>query len=164
MLRLEASPSPRPHQPENWQIISSTQWQRLRRLGSQKARRWLHQVAIPGPQLLGSAADRFSYAELVEHPIRSSLCVVEPAEVRWRITTDFRGNRQVRASFKLAGTSYDLSVTDPGWTARLANLRFGSYSNSEAGILGSQAIFLTVSLTEPFKGNCFKLIAAVIVL
>jgi hypothetical protein len=163
VIRLEASHSPKPHQPENWRI-SSAQWQCLGRLGSQEARRWLHQVAIPGPQLLGSTADRFSYTDLVERPIRSSLCVIEPAELRWHVTTNFRGDRQIRADFELAGMSYNLSVSDPGWADRLSNFGFGSYSSSEAGILRSQAAFLTVSLTEPFNGSCFKLIAAVVVL
>ena len=40
----------------------------------------------------------------------------------------------------------------------------GTYDNTEAGVSASQSTFLTVSLTEPFNGNCFKLIAAVIVL
>jgi hypothetical protein len=163
VIRLEASHSPKPHQPENWQI-SGAQWQRLGRLGSQEARRWLHQVAIPGPQLLGSPADRFNYTDLVEHPIHSSLCVVEPAEARWHITSNFKGMRQIRANFKLAGEPYNLPVSDPHWAGLLSRFDFGYYSNSDVSIARSQAVFLTVSLTEPFNGSCFKLIAAVVVL
>lgn len=164
LIRLEATPCPKPHQPENWRI-SGARWHRLGRLGSQEARPWLHRVAIPGPYLFGNPIDKVSYANLVEHPIQSSLCVVEPAELSWRIRTKQNGNRQVRAIFRLAGTLYDLSVSDSSWEARLANLHLGVYSSQRVGILASQDTFLTVSLAEPFDdGDCYKLIAAVIVL
>lgn len=163
VIRLDASRNPESHQPENWQI-SGVQWQHLGRVSRQAARPWLHQVASPGPYLLGGIPDRISYADLVERPIQSSLCVVEPAELRWNIVTNVRGNRQVRAIFSLAGAEYNLLVSDPFWTDRLSSLGFGSYDNSRAGTSADQARFLTVSLTEPFNRFCFKLIAAVIVI
>lgn len=163
VIRIDASQAPEPHQPENWRI-SGAQWQRLRRLSGQEAKPWLQRAANPGPYLLGSPSDRISYEYLVEHPIQSSLCLAEPAELLWRITTNARGSRQVRAIFSLAGTEYNLSVSDPVWRDSVSGLRIGSYDNAGAGISASQSTFLTVSLTEPFNGNCFKLIAAVIVL
>jgi hypothetical protein len=66
--------------------------------------------------------------------------------------------------FSLAGAEYDLPVSDPAWENRLSALKIGSYDNTEAGISASQSTFLTVSLTEPFNGSYFKLIAAAIVL
>jgi hypothetical protein len=163
VIRIDASRAPQPHQPENW-LISGKQWQRLRRLNRQEAKPRLQRAATPGPYLLGGPSDRISHEDLVEHPVQSSLCLVEPAELRWRITTNMRGSRQVRAMFSLAGAEYDLSVSDPAWENRLGALEIGTYDNAEAGIAASQSTFLTVSLTEPFNSNCFKLVAAVIVL
>lgn len=163
LIRLEAAPSPEPHQPENWRI-SGAQWQRLGRLSRQQGRLWLHQTASPGPHILGSLLNSVSYDYLVEHPMQSSLCVVEPSGILWHITTNYRGNRQVRAIFRLAGAEYNLPISDPIWTDHLRNLGFGSYQDYEAGIPANQSTFLTASLTEPFKGHCYKLIAAVIVL
>jgi hypothetical protein len=72
VIRLEAAPSPEPHQPENWRI-SGTQWQRLGRLSRQQGRLWLHQTASLGPHILGSLLSSVRYDYLVEHPMQSSL-------------------------------------------------------------------------------------------
>lgn len=163
VIRLEAAPSQEPHQPENWRI-SGAQWQRLGHLSRQQGRLWLHQTASPGPHILGSLLSSVSYDYLVEHPMQSSLCVVEPGGILWHITTNYRGNRQIRAIFRLAGAEYNLPISDPIWKDNLRNLGFGSYQNYEVGIPPDRPTFLTVSLTEPFNGYCYKLIAAVIVL
>ncbi len=163
VIRIDAFRAPEPHQPENWRI-SGARWQHLGRLRRQEAKPWLQRAANPGPYLLGSPADRISYEYLVEHPIQSSLCLVEPAKLLWWITSNARGNRQIRAIFSLVGAEYNLSVSDPVWADRLSALGIGTYDNAGAGVSASQSIFLTVSLTEPFNGSCFKLIAAVIVL
>lgn len=163
VIRIEASRAPESHQPENWRI-SGAQWQRLGHLSRQEAKPWLQRAANPGPYLLGSPLDRISHEYLVKHPIQSSLCLVEPAKILWRVKTNVRHSRQVRAIFSLASTEHNLSVSDPAWMGRLSDLRIGSYNNTEVGVSASQSTFLTVSLTEPFNGNCFKLIAAVIVI
>jgi putative nucleic acid modification protein with dual OB domain len=157
VIRIDASRTPEPHQPENWRI-SGAQWQHLGRLKRRQVKPLLQRAANPGPYLLGSPLDRISYEYLVEHPIQSSLCLTEPVKLLWRIKTNVRGNRQVRAIFSLAGAEYNLSVSDPAWEDSLSDLGIGSYDNAGAGISASQSTFLTVSLTEPFNGNCFKLI------
>jgi hypothetical protein len=165
VIRIQAAPSPEPHQPENWRI-SGAQWQRVGRLSTQRGRLWLHQTASPGPHILGNLLSRVSYEYLVQHPMQSSLCVVEPRRILWDITTNVRGNRQVRAIFKLAGADYNLPISDPIWKGHLKNLGFDSYEDNEVGISADRSTFLTVSLAEPspFDGVCYKLIAAVIVL
>jgi hypothetical protein len=77
VIRIDAFRAPEPHQPENWRI-SGTQWQHVGRLRRQEAKPWLQRAANPGPYLLGSSSDRISYEYLVEHPIQSSLCLVDP--------------------------------------------------------------------------------------
>jgi len=163
IIRIQAAPSPEPHQPENWRI-SGARWQRVGRLSMQQGRPWLHETASPGPHILGSLLNGVSYDDLVEHPMQSSLCVVEPRGILWGITHNVAGNRQVRAAFRLAGADYNLPVSDPSWKDHLRNLEFGSYADNEVGISTGRSTFLTVSLAEPFNGVCYKLIAAVIVL
>jgi putative nucleic acid modification protein with dual OB domain len=163
VIRLEATPRPEPHQPENWRI-SGARWRRLGRLSEQQGRQSLHKRATPGPHVLGSLLGSVSYDYLIEHPMQASLCLVEPGEILWHVRTNYRGNRQIRAIFSLTGAQHNLPVTDPIWTDRHRNLGFGSHQSHELGIAAGRSTFLTVSLAEPFNGYCYKLIAAVIVL
>ncbi len=116
------------------------------------------------PDLLGDNRDRVSYSNFNGKPAAASLTLVEPSNVRWRITQSPRGRRQIRAGFALGGRSFDLPVTDPEWEQRLSLLPSGVHSSEEVGISRTDRVFLTISLGEPFNGECFKLLAAVIVL
>jgi hypothetical protein len=163
IVQLEvARARPEPHQPENWEVTDAP-WRHRGRLESAQAGAFLRDHAIVGPDLLSNCGDRVRHQYLVEHPGASSLCIVKPAEFLWRITS-VNGKRQTRASFVLAGTRYDLSVTDPIWEARLRDLPRGVYERAAADIAPEGEVFLTVSLSEPFQDNCYKLVAAVIAL
>src|SRR5258708_11833858 len=164
IIRLEvARARPEPHQPENLEVTAAP-WLRLGHLQPTDAKPFLHGHAVAGPDLLGNRGDRVPHQDLVEHPGAASLCIVEPTELHWRITTSMAGRRQTRANFVLADAHYDLSVTDPIWEHRLRGLPNGVHERGAAGIGPSEEVFLTVSLGEPFYGNCYKLVATVIVL
>lgn len=154
--------TPEPHQPENWHVTGA-RWERVGRLTGLEANAFLTESAVEGPELLGSRGDRISWDELLQRPIQSSLAVVAPDELRWRITTNRRGNRQTRALFILGDAAYSLSVTDPVWEDRLKHLSHGIHPAAAAGLTSQDAVFLTVSLSEPLEGTCYKLIAGVIV-
>jgi hypothetical protein len=55
-------------------------------------------------------------------------------------------------------------VTDPVWEQRLQALPTGTYPPEAAGLAPGQAVWLTISLGEPFAQDqyCYKLVAAVI--
>lgn len=61
--------------------------------------------------------------------------------------------RRVQAQFEFDDATYALRVTDP----RIER----SYLARENGTYGIGEAYLTVSLGEPFRGFCYKLVAAV---
>ena len=62
--------------------------------------------------------------------------------------------RRVQGRFTHAGEEYKLRVTDPTAESAFLAKQDGTYEIGEC--------YLTISLGEPFKGSCYKLIAAVI--
>jgi hypothetical protein len=113
--------------------------------------------------LLGSTENFTDPATLAADSRTPSLCIVEPNDVHWRIEKWER--RRIRVEFDLAGVSYRLSLTDPVWAQRLADLPVGHHARTTAGIPPAARTFLTVSFGEPYEkdGLCYKLVAAVIV-
>jgi hypothetical protein len=154
-------PRPDPHQPENW-VIGPGSWRLVGRLSPHQALPYLEATRAPGPELLGNVGDRIAFAPLERRPAPASLAIAEPEALEWRITTTFRGKRQTRARFRLRGAGYDLSVTDPVLESRLSRQPEGLHPCTSAGIPDRARTFLIVSLGEPFNGECFKLVAAMV--
>ena len=82
------------------------------------------------------------------HVPRIALAVFSPGEAF--------GNRKrrVQGKFSHAGVDYALWVTDPGYERQYLAKLNGSYDLGEC--------YLTISISEPFEGFCYKLIAAII--
>ena len=161
VIELElGTAAPTDRQPENWRL-GPREWRRIRRLSRDESIEMLDTLLLPGEMLFGTADDRIAVETLDQAPAEYSLTVVRPRELRWHVTTGFRGGRQVRANFAIGSTGYDLVVTDPEWVGRLSELGMGFHTSEE---LGPRAeILLTVSLADelPALGACFKLVAAV---
>lgn len=160
-------PQPDLHQPEN-HLIHPLPWRLVSRIPVAEVGELLAPALAPGPELLGNTRDRVPYATFRREPATSSLALIEPDWLQWRVTTSYRGNRQVRARFALRGLTYDLPVTDPAFEQRMATLPVGAHGRAAVGIGRTDRVLLTVSLGEPFPptehGDCFKLVAAVLVL
>lgn len=152
---------PEPHQPENW-LLASSRWQFVGHLAGDEANALLRRVAAPGPSILTNRTDRLAWKHIEAMPLRTSLAIVEPDRLRWFITTSARGTRQTRAKFRFVDEEYDLSISDPAWERRLGHLAAGIHRLTAGGLNGDESIFLTVSLSEPFQGSCFKLIASIV--
>ncbi len=164
VLRLSVThPRPVPHQHENWEISGET-WRHRGHLQEDRALTFLRQHTEAGPELFGNRGDRVSYAHLADHPAPASLALVEPSRIEWHITSNIRGNRQTRCQFTLGDAVYDLSLTDPNRQAQLGELPYGMHPRKSGGIAGDAIVFLTISLSEPFQGSCFKLVAGVVVI
>lgn len=179
-----SSPCPQLHQPENWDLgrgwwrfldrfLGAPRWKLIDKVEPSKGEQLLSPFLVGGPNLLGNASDRVRYTEFTHQPAPASLALIEPSGVSWRITQSIRGRRQTRVVFQLDGRPYNLSVTDPKWEQRLSHLTYGLHRREVAGIAPRDRVLFTVSLGEPFKGSsaspedegdCFKLVAAVIVL
>lgn len=158
-----SSPKPEPHQPENW-VLGGARWRLVARVETSAAMDMLKPYLVVGPDLLGNQSDRIDFAILDDAPAPASLALIEPSSISWQIRESFRGNRQTRAAFQLGGRSYSLSVTDPRWEQRLSRLSYGTHRREAAGIAPQDRVLFTVSLGEPLNMECFKLVAAIIVL
>lgn len=156
-------PRPQAHQPENW-LLAQTRWRLIEQVDATALSTLIESSVERGPELLGSVTDRVPFSAFEARSAAASLALVEPRSIEWHIRAGFRGNRQTRAHFELAGRNYDLPITDPRFEQRLAGLGLGDHPRAAAGIATDERVLLTVSLGEPFNFHCFKLIAAVLVL
>lgn len=154
---------PEPHQPENWELAPGT-WRLVQQIAPASALTVLKPALVSGPVLLENQADRVRHALLLAKPAAASLALVEPSSIQWQITTSLSGNRQSRCRFTLGSTHYDLSVTDLDIERALAAQPVGIHPRDAAGIPAHARVLLTISLGEPFNGDCYKLVAAVLVL
>ena len=167
IVRLEVeSHQPKAHQPEDWLLAEKTPWQLLFRPAPDFCRLLLRRAVVRGPDVLGNQLDRVPFNSFAQTPAPASLALVWPRDVLWEIRrNDARGGkRQSRVRFTLGSAGYNLSVTDPVWEKRLADLPPGVHRSSDAGLAADDEILLTVSLGEPYGADCYKLVAAVIVL
>src|SRR6266705_1399635 len=157
-----ANHAPTASQRENL-LIDGTAWQ----LVSRPAPTRLHTVlggAIHGSaKLFGSLSDHIPEATFSSHPAKESLALVKPAGLRW-LTDSYGPHKKARALFSTAGAAYNLAVTDPIYQSRIKSLQLGYHKSTELGIEDEERILFTISLGEPFEGNCYKLVAAVLML
>ena len=146
-------------QPENY-LIGEEPWTLTARPSPTELLEHLESLIVADEALFGGYGETVSQTECQRQPRAASLTLVEPLNLRWEVTHDHRGRHRVRALFSLGGATYDLVVTDPDWKEKFRALEEGVHD----GALGEAAdrTLLTVSLGEPFKGTCYKLVAAVI--
>lgn len=119
---------------------------------------------VPGPDILGNQADRVPAASFANTPAPSSLALVRPAKMEWLREKDFHDKDRVRVLFGLKGAQHDLRLTDPVWEARLRGLALGIHSRSAGGLHREDEVLLTVSMGGAFHGDCYKFVAAIVVL
>ncbi|MGB8261890.1 MAG: hypothetical protein WCE75_16120 [Terracidiphilus sp.] len=145
-------------------FITGTPWRHVRRFDQREEREFLTSWANRGPSVLEGCVDRIYAKKIANSPVKSSLELVRPDDLWWWIREE-GGKRRNRGVFRLGNVGrvrYDLAVTDPIWLAALNLLPTGIYPH--ALLPGSQPgkPLLTISLSEPFDGFHYKLIAGVI--
>jgi len=164
LIRVDlAEPRPVPGQPENWSL-GAGRWVLLAGPIGPKERAVLKSAIVNGPALLGSTGR--SIAEKYAGRVSTSLALVAPLWLRWYVSRDMYDRLQARVIFALDGKKYDLPVTDPAWSSRIVRTisEVGQHTNDIIGIPKRSMVWLTVSLSEAFKGACYKLVAGVVVL
>lgn len=149
----------RPHtyQTEN-HLIAEERWSWQGSLPPAEAHRLCDEVDrlwINGYHSSTGKNDRMP-VELAHGTLSSSLLFIRPQELCIRVEEDTRGLPRVRAQFIYKAEPYGLAVTDPLIEERYIHRKRGDYP-----VTGCQP-FLTVSISEPFEGFCYKLVAAVI--
>ena len=150
---------PKDYQQENWLLDPKIYWEKagvfkwdgLAALAETEASLWrngFHTYNGLNDQIpIDQAAEETSSLKLV-HVDRLLLRVFAPGEAF------DNAKRRVQASFRFAGDQYALWVTDP----RIET----TYLAKEDGYYQLGECYLTISLGEPYKEHCYKLVAAVI--
>jgi hypothetical protein len=152
-------PRPKAYQQENWLLDADYYWRRVGRVTWDDLKRLADPVGplwINGHSTSNGLNDRIPL-DLVGgiggslrllRVERLTLAVFKPGEAF--------GNpkRRVQGRFHHAGTAYHLWVTDPSYEREYKAKVDGTYEIGES--------YVTVSLGEPHKGSCYKLIAAII--
>ncbi|MHC1729000.1 MAG: DNA helicase RecQ [Syntrophobacteraceae bacterium] len=94
--------------------------------------------------------------EIANEKITSSLLFIRASDFCVIVGEDIRGLRRILAEFRYNGVQYRLPVTDPIAEASYMSKDPGRYCEETA------EVFLTVSISEPYGGFCYKLVAAII--
>jgi hypothetical protein len=148
--------------PEDWQIAPA-RWHLIERPAAPS--QWLGPTgeAAKSKSILRDHRDRIASWELKWKPMQSSLTLVCPSEIYWWIREDKdKDKRRYRALFHHNYVTYDLALTDPRWIEHLNLLPVGIYPHATFAAAGSET-WLTISLSEPYFGWHYKLVAGVIV-
>jgi hypothetical protein len=156
-----AAPQPMPGHPENW-VIGRQPWILRERPAGANLRPLWRKALHRGSLLFGSTDRTVESAAAVTQ----SFALVAPAMTRWALGPRKDGSVQPRVLFRLGGKLHNLAVTDPAWISRilrsLGAMEAGWYKSEVIGIPAAQKTWLTVSLSEPYEGERYKLVTAVI--
>jgi hypothetical protein len=144
--------------------VTEKPWQPIRRFDEHRDAQFLAANVSQRPVILQGYGDRVTAHRVEETPMSRSLELVRPEDLWWWVR-DEKGKRKTRAIFRVSPTSrirYDFSVTDPAWLDTLHLLPTGIHPHSL--LLGGEPreTLLAVSLSEPFHGFHYKLVAGVI--
>jgi hypothetical protein len=155
---------PAPHQPENW-LISNDPWELVERPASARHAPVIAAALSTSPLLLGGTSSSIREAECLRNSGRESLALTEPRDLLFRAEiSPFEKSKKARVLFWVERFCYDLPLTDPRYVPAVRVLPEGDHPPSALGIHSGRRILLTVSLSEPLNGICYKLAAAVLVL
>jgi len=147
------------YQSENWLLdpdhywtrVGQAKWKDLERLADEPELLWLNRSST-----YSGLHDRVSEPEASE--LDGSLYLLHVEDLTIRVFAPGAAfdnpKRRVQADFEHRGVRYQLWVTDPIIERTYLAKADGDYEVGEC--------FLTVSLGEPHKGDCYKLVAAVI--
>jgi hypothetical protein len=116
------------------------------------------------PVVLQGYCDRVPASKFENTPAQCSLGLVHPEDLWWWIREE-SSKRRNRAVFRLGRVGrvrYDLAVTDPKWLDLLNLMPAGIYPHTL--LCGGKApmTYLAISLSEPFEGFHYKLVAGVV--
>jgi len=146
--------------------VTAKRWRPVRRFDQPEDLRFLFGYINKGPSILEGYGDRVYEKKVAGSPVAHSLEILRPADLWWWIR-DEKGRRKNRAIFRLGATNrvrYDFPVTDPVWLDKLHKLPVGIHSNNSFIEGPSRKTLLTTSLSEPFEGFHYKLVAGVVTL
>lgn len=152
-------PRPKDYQQENWLLdpnrfwmkTGRLSWSELQRLAEPNAPLWIngHETSIGiNDKIPLSLAENLTDSLRLIQVNKVMISVFKPGE--------FYGNaqRRVQGRFRHNSTEYAFWITDPIYERAPREKPDCDYQIGES--------FLTISLGEPYKNDCYKLIAAII--
>lgn len=145
-------------------MLMDRPWHLMRRFENPRDARFLHAQSDGRSGIMRTYSDRLYERAPERRSLQSSLELVQPGDLWWWIRDDM-GKRKKRALFRAGGARrvrYDLALTDPEWLRHLESLPAGIYPHASFVDERHSRTFLTVSLSEPFEGFHYKLVAGVI--
>jgi hypothetical protein len=150
-----------PAQPENV-VLTDAPWTSEGRADRALAHRMLRRAAQGAPPLLGNNGKAVP-EHVAADGIDASLALIAPSRLRFGHGPAVdREQRKPRALFDWGGQAWNLPVTDFIVGPRVIERPAGLYAWEELGLPAASALFLTMSLSLPYEGWCYKLVAAVV--
>jgi hypothetical protein len=145
-------------------FVTEKTWRPVRRFDEPRDQKFLTAYVNKGPAILQSYGDRVYARKIDSAPVDKSLELIRPDDLWWWIREE-NSKRKNRALFRAGHVSrarYDLPVTDPVWLNQLNLLPAGIYRHSFFFKEKLPNTFLALSLSEPFEGFHYKLVAGVV--
>lgn len=151
--------TPGTYQQENWLLDPRSYWTKVGTVGwgdlppfaQRSGTLWVN-----GHRTYHGLNDKIP--EPVADQLTSSLALVHVSDLKLHVFAPGAmfgdDKRRVQAAFKHDGTRYRLRVTDPVYERRFLAQPDGEHRLGEC--------YLTISLGEPYKDACYKLVAAII--
>lgn len=156
-----------PGQPENWLIDDSTQWSKVRAVVVDKVAGFAEHPADLWLEPT-SHSDRITVNAQAGRSTQTSLVLIRPEGFHVRLWSEhnpWKGytQRKTRAVFRYAGQEYSLSVTDPVFSEQ----HCCNHPKEGVGALEvvppcGDSCLLCISLTPPFEGYHYKVVATVL--
>ena len=149
----------RDYQQENWLLDPKRKWKKSSALPFDRLHEWAdntRELWINGVSTYQGLNDQVPEQEAAT--FRHSLLLIPVQELALRVFAPGAGygdsQKRVNGHFTYNGIEYRLRMTDNDYEYDFLQRPVGVYSINRC--------FVTVSLGEPYKGNAYKLIAAII--
>lgn len=155
-INLQSS-RPDDHQQENYiiapnprtKIVGRIGWEQLAEFEDKPSKLWASRY-----QTKCGLCDRLP-DYMADGLIRNSLLLIHVSSINFIVRNDtYHKDLRVQVEFEYNGMVYRLSLTDPTLAQRFRCLGIGSHTEGDS--------YITISLTRPFNGYCYKVAAAVI--
>ncbi len=145
---------PKDYQCENWLLDPDKYWKKVTSISVKDIPLLLDPIEklwIDGHSTYNGKNDKIPLSQAQE--LKGSLCLLKTNRLTLRVFSP-NDKQRVQGIFRHAGEEYRLWVTDPGYEKEYLRKGNGLYK------LGKS--FLTISLSEPYRNDCYKLIATII--
>lgn len=146
------------HQTENRSLVPNKQWERVGQFPFSRVRELVDPVDrlwINGFEGANGTNDRIPESRM--GVVDTSLLLIQPSSLVIHRGFEFGSNTmKTRADFFYRKVNYCFSITDPAFEERIRLEGDGDYR------IESKDVYLTISLSEAYKGFCYKLVAGVI--